>query len=99
MMVKISIETTTLDKEINKIQRKIKLIKLEAEGFEPEILQGLKKHLNSVQYITIDCGFERGIKQKSTIAECSNYLLKNNFEMIDFGFPRIVTLFKIKEIT
>ena len=96
---KISIETTTLDKEINKIQRKIKLIKLEAEGFEPEILQGLKKHLNSVQYITIDCGFERGIKQKSTIAECSNYLLKNNFEMIDFGFPRIVTLFKIKEIT
>ena len=96
---KISIETTTLDEEIDKIQQKIKLIKLEAEGFEPEILQGLKKHLNSVQYITIDCGFERGIKQESTIAECSNYLLKNNFEMIDFGSPRIVTLFKIKEIT
>ena len=96
---KISIETTTLDKEIDKIQQKIKLIKLEAEGFEPEILQGLKKHLNSVQYITIDCGFERGIKQESTIAECSNYLLKNNFEMIDFGSPRIVVLFKIKEST
>lgn len=96
---KISIETTTLDKEIDKIQQKIKLIKLEAEGFEPEILQGLKKHLNSVQYITIDCGFERGIKQESTIAECSNYLLKNNFEMIDFGSPRIVALFKIKEST
>lgn len=96
---KISIETTTLDEEIDKIQQKIKLIKLEAEGFEPEILQGLKKHLNSVQYITIDCGFERGIKQESTIAECSNYLLKNNFEMIDFGSPRIVALFKIKEST
>ena len=96
---KISIETATLDNEIDKIQQKIKLIKLEAEGFEPEILLGLKKHLNSVQYITIDCGFERGTKQESTIAECSNYLLKNNFEMIDFGFPRIVALFKIKEIT
>lgn len=96
---KISIETTTLDEEIDKIQQKIKLIKLEAEGFEPEILQGLKKHLNSVQYITIDCGFERGIKLESTIAECSNYLLKNNFEMIDFGSPRIVALFKIKEST
>ena len=96
---KISIETTTLDKEIDKIQQKIKLIKLEAEGFEPEILQGLKKNLNSVQYITIDCGFERGIKQESTLTECSNYLLNNNFEMIDFGSPRIVTLFKFKEIT
>ena len=94
----ISIQTTTLDNEIDKIQQKIKLIKLEAEGFEPEILQGLKKYLNSVEYITVDCGFERGIKQESTIAECSNYLLKNNFKMINFGAPRMVTLFKNLDI-
>ena len=91
---KITIETTTLDKEIDKLQKKIKIIKVEAEGFEPEILQGLKKNLNYVEYITIDCGFERGMKQECTIAECSNYLIKNNFKMIDFGAPRIVTLFK-----
>ena len=91
---KITIETTTLDKEIDKLQKKIKIIKVEAEGFEPEILQGLKKYLNYVEYITIDCGFERGMKQECTIAECSNYLIKNNFKMIDFGAPRIVTLFK-----
>ena len=90
----IRIETTTLDKEIDKIQQRIKLIKLEAEGFEPEILQGLKKYLNYVEYITIDCGFERGVKQESTIAECANYLIKNNFKMIDFSLPRVVTLFK-----
>ncbi len=95
---KITIETTTLDKEINKIQEKIKLIKVEAEGFEPEILQGLKKYLNYVEYITIDCGFERGIKQESTIAECSNYLIKNNFKMINFAAPRIVALFKNLDI-
>ena len=95
---KITIETTTLDKEINKIQEKIKLIKVEAEGFEPEILQGLKKYLNYVEYITIDCGFERGIKQESTIAECSNYLIKNNFKMINFVAPRIVALFKNLDI-
>ena len=95
---KITIETTTLDKEIDKIQKKIKIIKVEAEGFEPEILQGLKKYLNYVEYITIDCGFERGIKHESTIAECSNYLLKNNFKMIDFGAHRIVTLFKNLDI-
>lgn len=91
---KISIETTTLDKEIDKIQKKIKLIKLEAEGFEIEILHGLKKYLNKVEYIVVDCGFERGLDQNSTIAECSNYLINNNFKMIDFGVPRIVTLFQ-----
>ena len=90
----INVKSITLDNVIDKIQKKIKLIKLEAEGFEPEILQGLKKNLNHVQYITIDCGFERGINQESTIAECSNYLIKNNFKMINFGSPRIVTLFK-----
>ena len=91
---KINIKTTTLDNEIDKIKKKIKLIKLEAEGFEPEILQGLKKNLNYVEYITIDCGFERGIKQESTLVECCNYLMNNNFKIIDFGAPRIVALFK-----
>lgn len=95
---KISIKTTTLDKEIDKIQKNIKLIKIEAEGFEPEILHGLKKNLNLVEYITIDCGFERGMKQESTIAECSNYLINNNFKMINFGEPRIVALFKNQKL-
>jgi FkbM family methyltransferase len=91
---KITIETTTLDNIIHKIQKKIKLIKVEAEGYEPEILQGLKKYINEVEYITIDCGFERGIQMESTIAECSNYLIQNNFRMINFGFPRLVALYK-----
>jgi FkbM family methyltransferase len=91
---KITVENTTLDQQIDKIKKKIKLIKLEAEGYEPEVLFGLSKHLNSVEYFTIDCGFERGKKQESTIAECCNYLLKNNFKMIRFGAPRVVVLFK-----
>ena len=95
---KIKIKTTTLDEIIDKIDKPIKLIKLEAEGAEPEILEGLKKNLSRVSYITIDCGFERGIEQNSTIAECSNYLIKNNFEMTNFINSRVVTLFKNKSI-
>ena len=95
---RISIGTITLDKIIKNIhknnQKKIKLIKLEAEGFEPEILLGLKKYLSYVEYITIDCGFERGISQESTLAECANYLINNNFKMTDFRNRRIVCLFK-----
>lgn len=91
---KIVIESTTLDLIINKIKKKIKLIKIEAEGSEPEILTGLRKYIDQVEYITIDCGFERGVKQESTIVECANYLMNNKFKMINFGAPRIVTLYK-----
>ncbi len=93
---KIIVDTITIDEIIDKISKPIKLIKLEAEGAEPEVLQGLKKNLPRVEFITVDCGFERGLNQKSTISECSNYLISNNFEMIDFGFPRIVALYKNK---
>ena len=91
---KIKVKTTTIDEEIKKIKKKVKLIKIEAEGFEAEILDGMRNYLNYVEYITIDCGFERGIKKESTIKECSNYLIKNNFKMIGFSTRRIVTLFK-----
>jgi FkbM family methyltransferase len=91
---KISIKTTTLNEVIEKINSRIKLLKIEAEGAEPEILEGLSDKLNMVEYITIDCGFERGVNQDSTISECSNYLIKNNFSMVGFNNPRIVVLFK-----
>ena len=93
-----NIQTITLDSIISKIQKKIKLIKIEAEGFEPEVLEGLKKYIRNVEYITIDCGFERGVNKDSTISECSNYLIKNNFEMINFSSARTICLFKNSDL-
>lgn len=92
----IKIDTVTLDDIIESINSKIKLIKIESEGYEPEILEGLEKFIDKVNYITIDCGFERGIEQSSTLSECSNYLIKKDFKMIKFRTPRIVTLFENK---
>jgi FkbM family methyltransferase len=93
------VETITLDDIIDKISRNIKLIKIEAEGAEPEVLQGLKKNLSKIEYITIDCGFERGLKKESTLVACVNYLLDNNYELIDFTDKRIVCLFRNKLFT
>ena len=90
---KTIVETITLDSIIDQIQNKIKLIKIEAEGLEPEILKGLKKNINKVEYISVDCG-ERGIEKKSTKNDCSNYLLKNNFKIIDYDPVSVVCLFK-----
>jgi len=90
----INISTITLDELIDEIGLNVKLIKIEGEGSEPEILEGLKKNLKKVQYLTIDAGFERGIDQKPTYKECENYLLNNNFELINFNKKKYVLLFK-----
>jgi hypothetical protein len=92
----VSVSTTTLDSMINQIKKSVKLIKVEAEGAEIEVLEGLEKEISKVEYITIDCGFERGIEKKSTLVECTNYLLARNYELIDFSLDRIILLFKNK---
>ncbi len=93
---KISVRTKTLDQLINKINKKIKLIKIEAEGAEPEILYGLRKKISKVEYLTIDGGYERGVNNLSTIDKCKKFLIKNNFEMVDFNNKRYVGLFRNK---
>jgi len=90
----INISTITLDELIDEIGLNVKLIKIEGEGSEPKILEGLKKNLKKVRYLTIDAGFERGIDQKSTYKECENYLLNNNFELINFNKKKYILLFK-----
>jgi len=85
----LEIQAKRLDQIIDK---DIKLFKLEAEGAEMQILEGMGELLSRCQYITADLGPENN--SKSTLPEVTNYLLNNNFEIVDFGFPRIVVLFK-----
>ena len=72
------------------------MIKIDTEGAEPETLYGLNTQLNQVQYISIDCGYERGIQKESTFVDCKKYLLDKNFELIKFSTDRFVHLFKNK---
>ena len=96
----INIQTKRFDSIFKELQlSKIKLLKLEAEGAEPEILLGFGNTLSQVEYITADLGFERGVKQESTLPEVSNILIKQGFEMIDFRSRRIVGLFKNKNFS
>jgi FkbM family methyltransferase len=90
----IKIKTLTLDNLIDEIDQNIKLIKLEAEGAEPEILEGLSKNIGKVEFISIDVGYERGELQESTLIPCLNFLMKRNFELIDFNPNRFVILLK-----
>jgi len=83
----------------NKLDNKIiKLIKLEAEGFEPEILYGLGSYIQQVKYISADLGFERGINQDTTAPQVLNYLLSKGFEIIEINGSRFVFLLKNKTV-
>jgi len=94
---KYTVKIVKLDsfiKEKDLVDSKIKLIKLEAEGFEPEITEGLRKNLKNVEYISADLGFERGVNQQTTAPKVINYLLKNGFKLLAFGESRSTFLFK-----
>ncbi|MGD9733837.1 MAG: FkbM family methyltransferase [Desulfamplus sp.] len=55
------IEAITLEKLVEEYNiSNIHILKIEAEGAEPEILRGAIPILNKIKYITVDCGYERG---------------------------------------
>ena len=66
--------------------KKVKLLKLEAEGFEPEILKGSYEAIKIIVYIAIDGGFERGEKKEETFTTQTNFLIQNNFEIIGINY-------------
>lgn len=74
-------KSITLDDFIdyNKIEF-IDLIKCDAEGAEPEVIEGLKRNLTKVDYISIDTGPER--RGKSTTDNVVKLLKEKNFEII-----------------
>jgi len=81
------------------IQEPIKLLKLEAEGAEPEVLEGCGDLLRRIEYITADLGPERGVSKESTLVPVINFLLENNFELLEVGHSRIVALFRNRSFT
>ena len=78
------------------VSSKIKLLKLEAEGAEPEILEGLGDKLNLVEYVSADLGYERGVQCESTLVPVTNYLLERDFELVNVTHGRICALYKNK---
>ena len=62
--------------------KKIKLLKIDAEGAEIEVLQGCEKILNLIEYISVDAGFERGINSDMTAPQVFDFLYQNNFHLI-----------------
>ena len=66
--------------------KRIRLLKIEAEGTEPEVLKGAVETIKLAEYVAVDAGPERG--GKHVIAVVLNFLYGSGFEVIDCFMPR-----------
>ncbi|MBT3175218.1 MAG: FkbM family methyltransferase [Lentimicrobiaceae bacterium] len=73
------------------------ILKVEAEGAEPEVLEGASGLFDRIDYIAVDCGPERGVEQDYTFVEVNNLLVDNNFRLCDVKFDRVTSLYYNKE--
>lgn len=75
------IEAVTLDTVIapRNIDR-IRLIKADGEGAEPEILRGASETLKITEFVTLDCGKERN--GQSTLDDCITLLTEAGFAIV-----------------
>ena len=89
------IKKTKIIKLENILSEKIKLLKIDAEGGEKEVLEGAKNIMNLIEYISVDVGYERGEQKASTFVEVNKLLKKFNFDLIAFDSKlRVVALYK-----
>lgn len=89
------VPATTIDALLARRQSpRLRLLKLEAEGAEPEILQGALGSLAKIDYIAADLGPERGVKQEETATPVINMLLGHGFDLVGMRFDRVVALFR-----
>jgi FkbM family methyltransferase len=92
----VKVKTVRLDQLID---RKIKLLKIEAEGGEPEVLIGAENLLPKIEFISADLGFERGPTAESTLVPVMNFLMQRNFELVSISHQRVVALFRNKSFS
>jgi len=92
----IKIPAVRLDSYVNSLDGigVIRLIKIEAEGAEPEVILGSKGVLERTNYISVDAGPERGSEKRSTLVPVLNILGEYNFKLIQFNPYRVTCLFR-----
>ena len=80
---KVLVKMITLDTylERNKIN-KIDFLKIDTEGYEYDVLQGMKSRIQNVQLILFEHHYDDMIKKNYKYSNINNFLIKNNFKKI-----------------
>lgn len=70
------------------------VLKVEAEGAEPEVLQGAAGLLPAFDYVAVDCGPERGPERKDTFVETNTLLSDAGFRPVAANFRRMAIVYR-----
>lgn len=91
----VTIDATTLDAavDLGNVTGPV-IFKLEAEGAEPEVLEGAAKSLGRIDWVAVDCGFERGPERAHTFVETNTCLQDHGFRLVAAKFRRVTALYK-----
>lgn len=89
----VDIETIRLDTFCDKLNQ-IKLLKIDAEGYEKEVLEGAINILKKIKYVSVDAGFERDNKLIATFKDVNEILINQNFELLKTNNLRNTYLYK-----
>lgn len=73
---------------------KFRFVKIEAEGAEPEVLEGAVETLERSQFVAVDAGPERGHANESTLIPVYEFLRDKGFSAVDVYSRRLVVLFQ-----
>jgi FkbM family methyltransferase len=88
--VEFKVQTRTLDQVFSHINfSRPALLKMDAEGHEPEVLEGGRKTLERIDFVTIDGGLERS--GNSTSSEVARILHETGFNEVSISGNHIVT--------
>ncbi len=88
--IEVEVQSLTLDEFFSEKSVKGKvLFKMDAEGFEPEILRGGRFALKQIKWAAIDAGAERG--NETTVDEVVQILNEAGFNSVKVSATNIVT--------
>ncbi len=90
-----TVQATTVDRLIAEHSggQRVRLLKIEAEGAEPEVVEGLNDAAHLVDYISVDCGPERGLARENTAVAVMDLLRERGFRCAYYNHRRSVFLF------
>lgn len=78
----VNVPIERLDSIVERLRlESIDVLKVEAEGFEPEVLAGAEHTLAMTRLVAVDVGPERG--GSDTAAACVGLLHRHGFEIVD----------------
>jgi len=80
---KVEIKIISLDNYFyNNNLSKIDLLKIDTEGFEFEILQGLQENIKNINFILFEHHYDDMIKKNYKFKDINHLLILNNFKLI-----------------